>query len=251
MVENIKRLVNKKSFHLCMVIVIIAIILFSLGIIALKYSVEGETNMPFNLEKIAIISSSEGRDKTNEQYKWAFDVNQNNDVFLYIKKNDKYGKQEIIDSIVIDNINVEKENEKGVIKFYKPEQDEGKTMFNNLEENAINNIEFTGDMKSNLKQLKISNQGGIVAFRYANDELAEYLSNDEEINHNELLKKVNLSEGDLKSKLSFDVTIKLKSGKDYKANISLDVPVEGILEEGTTSREITDMKDIVFKRIKN
>ena len=84
MKNKITNLINKKYFHLCMVIIIIAVILFGLGIIILKYNVEGETNMPFDLNKIIIISSSEGIDKESGENKWAFDVNQNNDIFLYI-----------------------------------------------------------------------------------------------------------------------------------------------------------------------
>ena len=57
MKEKIKYLINKKSFHICMVIVIVAVILFGLGLIILKYNVEGETNMPFKLGKVRIVSS--------------------------------------------------------------------------------------------------------------------------------------------------------------------------------------------------
>ena len=89
MKETLKKIVNKKYFHICMIFTIIVIILFTLGMICLKYNVEGETNMPFRLSKITVISSSEGIDKENLENKWAFDVNQNNDVFLYIEKNKK------------------------------------------------------------------------------------------------------------------------------------------------------------------
>ena len=97
----------------------------------------------------------------------------------------------------------------------------------------------------------MGNQGGIIAFRYANNNLAELTSNDEVINHNELLKKANINEEDLKATLSFRITIALESGKEYQANVSLDMPIEGVVENGTSSREITDLSDVVFKRIKN
>lgn len=251
MKNKITNLINKKYFHLCMVIIIIAVILFGLGIIILKYNVESETNMPFDLNKIIIISSSEGIDKESGENKWAFDVNQNNDIFLYIQKNNNYGKEEIIETILVDNINIQKQVNKGNGNLYKPEPDETRSMFNNSENNKIENIEYIGDMESNIKQLKISNQGGIVAFRYSNDKISEYISNDEEINHSELMQKSNITEEELKTKLNFDITIKLKSGKQYKANISLDIPVEGIIEKGTTSTEITNFEGIIFKRIKN
>ena len=251
MLDKIKRFTKTKMFHLCMVIVIIAVILFAVGIIALRYAVEGETNMPFELSKITVISSSEGKDKVVEASKWAFDINQNNDIYLYIEKNDNSNKQEIIKEIEINNINVEKNTEKGEIKIYKPTTAEEATIFSNKEENEIQSIIYTGDLQSDLKQQKVSNQGGIIAFRYGLNNVSEYLSQEEEINHSELLKKSNVTEEDLKAKLIFDIIIRLESGKEYKASISLDVPVEGIVEKGTTSIEKTDLSDLVFKRIKN
>ena len=251
MKERIRYIIGRKSFHICMVIVIIAIILFVLGIIILKYNVEGETNMPFILKKIILISSSEGIDKDSGENKWAFDINQNNDIYLYIEKNQNYDKQEAIKAITIDNINVQKEDEKGSIKFYRPNTSENGTIFSNTEENSIQSIEYEGAMESDIKNLKISNQGGMIVFRYANNNIAQYVSNDEEINHGELLKKANITEENLKAKLTFDLTIKTEAGREYKANISFDMPVSGVIENGTSSTEITDMSDIIFKRTKN
>ena len=251
MKEKIKYIMGKKSFHICMMIVIISVILFALGLIVLRYSVEGETNMPFELTKITVISSSEGVDKESGENRWAFDVNQNNDIYLYIEKNKDYTKQEVIKSIIIDNIQVEKEIEKGAVSIYKPDSTEGSRTFANNEENIAKTIEYTGALESDIKNFKISNQGGLIVFRYANDKISEYISNDEVINHIELLKKSNITEQDLKAKITFDLTIKIESGKEYKANISLDMPVQGVVDQGTTSNEITDLKDIIFKRTKN
>ena len=54
MKEKIRQLVNTKSFHIVMIIVIITVLLCAVGIMLLQYQVEGETNMPFNIEKITI-----------------------------------------------------------------------------------------------------------------------------------------------------------------------------------------------------
>ena len=62
MLDKLKHLTKTKSFHICMIIVIIVVILFIVGVLVLRYNVEGETNMPFELSKIAIISSQEGID---------------------------------------------------------------------------------------------------------------------------------------------------------------------------------------------
>lgn len=192
MIRKLREITHKKYFHIIMIIVIIAIILFALGIIVLKYSVEGETNMPFQLSKISIISSSEGLDKETTDTRWAFDVYQSNDVFLYIDKNNAYGKTEAIRSVQISNMQIEGKR-KDHIRIYKPDEQEEKLVFKNKEENIVENIEYAGEMESNLKQRKISNQGGLVAFRCSNDNLAEYKSNDEEINHHELLKKAGIT----------------------------------------------------------
>lgn len=251
MKEKLKYLMNKKAFHISILIVMVAIILFVLGIIVLQYNIEGETNMPFILNKIAIISSVEGTDKEAGSNRWAFDVSQNNDINLYIEKNKNYDKQEAIKSILIDNIEIQKNSEKGKINFYRPNTTESGVYFKNVEENLVQTIEYKGAMQTDLKKLEISNQGGLIMFRVANDKVAEYISNEDEINHNELLKKANITAEDLKSKLSMDITIKIESGKEYKANIVLDLPVEGVIENGTSSQEIIDTSNIIFKRIKN
>ena len=251
MKEKLKYLMSKKAFHISMLIVIVAIILFVLGIIILQYNIEGETNMPFILNKIALISSVEGTDKEAGSNRWAFDISQNNDINLYIEKNKKYDKQEAIKSILIDNIDIQRNSEKGKINFYRPNTTESGVYFKNVEKNLVQTIEYKGAMQTDLKKLEISNQGGLIMFRVANDKIAEYISNDDEINHNELLKKANITVEDLKSKLSMDITIIIESGKEYKANIVLDLPVEGVIENGTSSQEITDTSNIIFKRIKN
>ena len=249
--DTIKKLVNKKYFHICIIFAIIVAILFVLGMVLLRYNVEGETNMPFNLSKITIISSQEGIDKESGENKWAFDVNQNNDIFLYIEKNNEHTSQETIKSVIIDNINISKKTEKGEIRVLKPDVSSQTTMFSTIEENIIDKLEYTGDINSNMQQLKISNQGGVIAFRYSNYKIAEYISNDDEIQFNNLLKNTNITEEDLKATLTFDVTISIESGKEYKANISLEFPLENLIEEGTVSIEITDLDNVIFKRIKN
>ena len=128
--ETLRKIVNKKYFHMCMILVIIVVILFVLGVIALKYNVEGETNMPFNLSKITIISSSEGIDKENLENRWAFDVNQNNDVFLYIEKNENYRAEEAIKTIKIENINITKDKQNGETKLFKPSASSDNSIFN-------------------------------------------------------------------------------------------------------------------------
>lgn len=250
MINKLRNLTNNKFFHIIVLIIIVTILLFLVGIIILKYSVEGEKDMPFKINKISIISSSEGKDKEVTDTKWAFDLYQANDIFIYIDKNNKYDKTEAIKEICIENFNIENSGNKD-IKIYKPDAQDEKLIFKNKDENIVQNLTYEGALEANLKNLKISNQGGIIAFRCSNNNIVEYKSNEEEIMHSELLKKAGVKQEDLKTKISFDFIMKLENKKEYKANIELDLPLEGIVEQGTVSKEITDVSNIIFKRIKN
>lgn len=251
MKKILNELINKKYFHLSIILIIITSLLFMLGLMVLKYNVEGETNMPFNLSKISVISSVEGKDIDSGANKWAFDVNQNNDIFLYIQKNNGYTGNEAIKTINIINIQINKKVEKGEKIIYKPEVDPVKAMFNNVEQNKVDSIEYNGAMETNIKNMQVSNQGGLIAFRYSNSKIAQYISNDNEINHSNLLKSANITEDDLKVHIDFDMIIKLESGKKYLANIFLDLPIQNVVEEGTTSFENTNLDNFIFKRVNN
>ena len=105
-------------------------------------------------------------------------------------------------------------------------------------------------MDSSIKEMKISNQGGLVVFRYAITEIGNYVSNDDqEVKHSELLKKLSINNDDLKFKVTFDITINLDSNKSYKANMSLDLPVNDVVNNGTQSLNIDNTDDIIFRRI--
>ena len=51
--------------------------------------------------------------------------------------------------------------------------------------------------------------------------------------------------------LTFDLTIKLAESNQYKTTINLKLPVENVIEQGTASKEITNLKDFIFKRVNN
>lgn len=245
------RSLNKKIFHIIAIILIIFVILCATGIMILRYQVEGESNMPFKISKISIVESVEGMANEGATEKWNLNVNQNNDIYIYIEKNSNYGKTEIIQEVEINNIIINKEKEKGEIKLYKPVIDE-KRMFINTMENEISNIVYTGELESNIKEQKISNQGGIVTFRYAINDISQYISDtDEQIDHSQLLKLTNITEEDLKTSITFNIIIKLTSGKKYQATVNLDIPKNEIIETGKSGTEISELDNIIFKRIEN
>ena len=239
----------KKIFNICIGITLTVAIIFVILILVVKYNVEGESNLPFEIGKIVLVSSSEGIDKANDTNRWAFDLEQSNDIYIYIQGNDQYTKTEIIEKVILDNFKINKENQIGVSKIYRPSTQENE-MFNNSEEYEASQIIYEGNTQTNIKELQISNQGGIAAFRVGNNNIGEYISNEqEEVDHTQLLKLANVDEQDLKEKVSFDITIELKGGKKYKTTKEIEFPVSGVVENGSTNKELTDLTDVVFKRI--
>lgn len=242
---------RKKSIKISILILGIFIIAAIVISIIIKYQVEGETNMPFKLSKIAIISSASGEQKENTQNKWELQLMQNNDIYINITKNKNYSQTEIIDKIVLDNFSINEQPQKGTIKVYRPNNVEN-GVYTNSEEYLVNDkLEYIGSEKSNIKNLEIANQGGLILLRYVNEGLGEYISNEDvEIKHDgTLLQKIGINSEELKYKISFDISIVLKSEKTYKANIELEMPVGDITTAGTSSYEKTDFKDVVFKRL--
>ena len=251
MIEKIKEITNKKAFHVVIISLILIVLLFILGITILDYNENGESSMPFNISKITIISTSEGIDKPSDTNKWAFDINQNNDIFVYIKKNDGYGKTETIKDIILDNFKVSNLSEENM-RVYKPDSTSQIQILTNDPENVQTSLQYVAGTDSNFRNLQISNQGDKLAFRYSNEKVASYENNEEtEINHAELLKKTGITMDSIQGKLSFDITISLDSGKVFKANVSLDMPVGDIIENAQQSIDITDFSDVIFKRINN
>ncbi len=240
---------KKKLLKLALTIVIVIAIIFVAMMYLITYHEEGETNIPFKISKIIIVSSADGTQSAGAQNQWALDVNQNNDVYLYIDKNKSYGKTEFIESVKINNFSIEKETDKEKIKIYKTTTEENK-MFNNTEEYETKELTYVGELESNIKEEKISNQGGIVTFRCANNKVSQYLAdNITEVNYNQLLQMTGVEQKDLNVKISFDIAIKVVGKKTYQATVNLDLPVEDVITNGTANLEITKLEDIVFKII--
>lgn len=240
---------KRKIIKICLTIVIVISIIFVAMMYLITYHEQGETNIPFKISKIVVVSSTDGKQNTSLQNQWAIDVTQNNDIYLYIDKNKSYGKTELIENVKICNFNITKETSKGEIKIYKATTEESK-MFSNNEEFEIKELTYVGDLESNIKQSKISNQGGLIAFRCSNNQISQYIAdNVSEVNYNELLKMTNVSEEDLKVNISFDIEIKIINKKTYQATVQLGLPVGDIINNGTTNLEITDLENIVFKII--
>ncbi len=260
----------KPKIKLCIAITIIAIIIAFALFTVMKYQVEGEKKVPFRIGKVIVISSAstiyddtlenseeepnsennEAENQPEENYIWNEKVAQTNDLYIYLDKSEDYGKDDIIKSVKIENIQILQNVKLGKIQVYMPNSlNDGFYKYSN--EFLVNSaLTYTGAAADNPKTLEICNQGGGIYISFANLGLDNYKSNeDEEIEQGgTILEKMNIQEEDLKFRVSFDLVIEVQD-KSYKANLVLDLPEEGIVGQKETHREITDFTNVIFKRL--
>ena len=242
---------NKDFIQTIGIITIIILIITIIALLILKYEVEGEKDMPFELSKIIVVSSAEGYQDQETENRWEVNVYQNNDIYIDIIKNNNNKDSEIIKDITINNITINKKPQSGEIVIYKPTND-GSRAFSYSDDDIIENeIVYVGSENADIKSLQIANQGGLILFRVSNNLNEKYISNeDEELKHDgTLIKKINKTNEEIKCEISFDITINLESEKSFKATVNLELPIGDILEKGTESLEKTDFSDVVFKRL--
>lgn len=244
--ESIKKAIKAGSSIIILLVLIIIVI-----VTIMKYNVEGEKNMPFELSKITIISTAEGLEslEDNQNVKWKLNIIQNNDIYLSIAKNEKYNKEDIIENVKIENINITNNPKIGEVKAYMPSSVDGRIYQYKDEYIISDKLEYTGSSKTNTKTLEIGNQGGNISMSFANNGIGIYESNDDiEIKHDgSLISKLGKTQEELNFSVSFDLVIKVKN-KSYRTNINLSLPCGNILDEGTSTYEITDTDKFIFKR---
>ncbi len=242
---------KKNTIKFYVFISVIGLLIIISILMILKYQVEGETNLPFFIDNITIVSTAEGLKKENTENKWAFDLVQNNDVYIQIAKNEEYDKTDYIQKIILDEFKVIQEPRLGSLRKYMPNSLEGRTFVHSEEYLVDTRLEYKGASKDSMKDLQIGNQGGVLAIRYENGDLAEYLSNEEEeiIHDGRILTKGNITLEDITCKVSFALTMKLADAA-YKTYITLDLPSGDILTEGTTTKDIVEKDNLIYKRIR-
>ena len=241
---------KREKIKACIAIGVIILAILITGIIVMKYYVEGEKNLPYELSKITVVSTAEGVENAGAEEKWNFSIYQNNDVYFSVEG--KENSQELIESVSIENIKITKKPEVGEIKTYIPNSLEGR-LFSYSEEYILeeNELTYKGAAKSDAQKLEIGSQGGTAVIRFSNVGIGNYASNEgEEIKHDgSLLAKNNSNLEDLKFEVNFDFVINMKN-KSYVTNITLQLPCgENLITEGTTSEEITE--GFIYRRNKN
>lgn len=160
----------KSVIRFCIVVFILTLVITIICLLMLKYSVEGENNMPFELSQLIVVSTAEGVDIEGDNT-WNFDFMQNNDVYLYISKNKNYEDTEIIKRITLSNFKVENGPKKGNISIYRPSSAEDKMYEYNKEYLVDKELIYSGSELTNLNNLEIANQGGMLVFRLCNNQI--------------------------------------------------------------------------------
>lgn len=242
---------KKRILHIYILVLIVLILFLTAGLFMIKYNVEGEKNLPFNLKKISIISTAESDITQDEEENWHAGILQKNDVFFTIEKNKDYKKSDTIKEIKLENFKIEKLNENANVDIYRPRSNEFNYSY--VDEYKIeNSLVIIGGQESNQETLQINNQGGTIGISIAEDNLGEYnfTVNEKVPSDGKLLAKAGLKTEDIEFKISFDLIIETGSENKFKANIILDLPTGNILEEGVSTEEIDNTENIVFKRIK-
>lgn len=186
----------------------------------------------------------------NENYIWNEKAIQTNIVCINLTKNEEFKQQNSIKSVKIENVQILKNVNLGKIQLYMPNSlDDG--AFKYTDDYIINSsLTYNGANEDNKKNLEICSQGGWIFINFANIGLGEFKSNDElEIKKNaSILEKMNISDEDLKFRVSFDLIIEVQD-KSYKTNLVLDLPADNLIGNEETHKEINDFKNIVFKRM--
>lgn len=237
--------VLKKSLFLAFILIATTIVIS----LSIKYNVEGES-APYSIEKIQITSHIDAKDSGNQSENiWDVNLKEDNNIYIYISKNKNI--KNTIKEITINNFKITQKPKVGNIKIYRPTGDLGKDLYKLSEQNYFNNkITYTGSTVDTLKNLEIRNEGGMMAFRVSLENIGNYTSNEGITYNGSLLSEIGLTNDDVSFKISFDLNIILDDGQSYIATVSLNLPSGNIINETEPLMEITDFKDIVFKRIK-
>lgn len=239
---------RKRTIHAFVVMFILIMVILIASLLMFRYHVEGETNLPFQLKKINVISTAESSITQDEKNIWHADILQKNDIFFVIEKNSEYKKDELIKKVSFENFEVTKTNNNMVVEIYKPTTTVN--TYNYSEEYKTQKLEYVGGQSTNTETLQINNQGGLIGFSIASDNLGEYIfsENEELPSDGRLLEKAGIKAEDMNFKITFDLIIETESNHKFKANITLDLPTGNILKDGVGSFEDTKLENVVFKR---
>ena len=243
-----KSLIKKIAFS----IVVVLFLLTALMIIV-RYQKFGETSMPFELEKILMVSTVDAEKIDDPNNLWNIPIDQVNDIYIYIKKNDTAKKERLIKEIRFDNFQITEEPQNGDVVLLKATGDiNTNNLYNNSTDDFFSKgLIFNGGEIDDMKGLEIANIGGVCGFRMALKNLGSFVSTESEevIYDGSLLSRIGIKQDDIRFKTSFDMSITMDNNICYKGTINLELPAGSIIEKGKSSIEKTDFSDVIFKRV--
>ena len=240
---------REKIFKKCLFAAFLIILFMIVISIMLKYDVEGEKKLPFSISKILVISTVDGKLNEDTENIWNIGVTQVNDLYIYIDKT--IDDQQTIKEIKIENFVVNRNPSIGKLKVLRP-TGEIANLYTHSEQDYLNDkIVYSGGVIDDLKSLEISNNGGILGFRIAIEELGNYISNeDEQITYDgKLLSNLGVDIKEIEFSISFDFIITTSENISFKGTINLNLPIDSVIEDGSSNKEITNFSDVIFKRI--
>lgn len=239
-----KNFLKKFLFFITIVISLIIV-----AFIIIKYDAEGEKTLPFSISKILLVSTVNGDIVDDPNNIWNINITQVNDVYMYIDKTQE--TDETIKEIKLENFIINTMPQKGNVKLLRP-TGELSNLYTYSEQDYLNSeIVYQGSAIDDMKSLEIANNGGVLGFRFALDDLGNYISNENQeiIYDGNLLKNLGISLEEIKFSVSFDIIITTSDDINYKGTINLEMPIDTIIEEGSSHKEITGLESIVFKRV--
>lgn len=240
---------KKNLIKRCLFIICIIISLVIVAFIMKRYEVEGEKVLPFSISKIFLVSTVDGRVVDDPTNIWNIGITQVNDIYMYIDKT--IDSDLTLEEVRLENFNLTKTPQKGNVKLLRP-TGELSNLYTYSEQNYLTEgITYRGDTIDDMKSLEISNNGGVLGFRFSLEDLGDYVSNEAaEITYDgKLLSNLGIGIEEIKFNVEFDIIIKTSDDVNYKGTLKLELPIDTVIEEGSSNLEITDFNDVVFKRV--
>ena len=240
---------KKEVFKKCMFISLLIFLIMCVISIMIKYDVEGEKELPFSIDKILLVSTVDGIEQDDPTNFWNIAVTQVNDAYIYINKTEN--NETTIKEVRLENFNLVQVPQKGSVHILKP-TGELQNLYTYSEHDYFNeSITYLGATIDNMKATEIANTGGMLGFRTSLGNLGNFISNEEiEVTYDgRLLSNLNVKLEELKFTLGFDIVIVTSDDISYKGTINLEMPVDNVIEQGSSSVELTDFSNVVFKRI--
>ena len=237
----------KKSLFLAFILIAITIVIS----MVIRYDVEGEKAMPYSVEKIQITSHVDAKDNEGQTENiWDVNLKEDNNIYIYIKKNDEETK-ETIKEVKLSNFKITEKSKVGNVKIYRPTGDLGTDLYKLSEQDYLKSkITYTGANVDTLKNLDIRNEGGMIGLRVSLEDLGNFTSNEGITYNGNLLSQIGLTNDDIKFNFSFDLTITLDNDVSFIGTYKLSFPSGDIINETEPLLELTDFSDVIFKRIK-